>query len=249
MRLAETKAINVSLMALKDCVRARTAASAPGAGHGAHIPYRRSKLTLLMKDVFDVSGQQRPSATVVLAMVSPLARDAAQSANTLAYAAPLRVATAAGAGAAGAGAGASGGAAWERDARDPALWSNLELVAWLQDAAAKAGEPSLDAAALAGGGRDTGAAFCALAEAAVHRRVRAALAPQARKPAEAAALGQALYQALWTALVDAKVRARKPDGSLVTAAEEDAERAAGEQAQKEKDELWKEREKHLATER
>lgn len=247
MRLAETKAINVSLMALKDCVRARTAASQPGAGHGAHVPYRRSKLTLLMKDVFDVSGQQRPSATVVLAMVSPLARDAAQSANTLAYAAPLRVATAASV--AGAGRASGGGVNWERDARDPALWSNAQLVALLQGTATKAGEPSLDAAALAGGGRDAGSAFCALAEAEVHRRVRVVLAPHGRTPAAAAALGQALYQALWTALVDAKVRARKPDGSLVTAEEEEAERAAGEQAQKEKDELWKEREKHLATER
>eukprot|EP00959_Pyramimonas_sp_CCMP1952_P459460 9478298-Pyramimonas_sp.AAC.1 len=51
--MEETKKINLSLMALKDCIRARTLASAPGAAVGAHIPYRRSKLTTLLKDVFD----------------------------------------------------------------------------------------------------------------------------------------------------------------------------------------------------
>ena len=50
--MAETKLINVSLMALKDCIRARSIASNPGTSGVPHIPYRRSKLTLLMKDVF-----------------------------------------------------------------------------------------------------------------------------------------------------------------------------------------------------
>lgn len=77
-------------MALKDCIRARTLASAPGAAQNAHIPYRRSKLTMLLKDVFD-PGCARMCATVVIAAVSPLARDVAASANTLKYAAPLRV--------------------------------------------------------------------------------------------------------------------------------------------------------------
>ena len=49
----ETKQINLSLMALKECIRARTLASAPGAAASVHVPYRRSKLTLLLKDVFD----------------------------------------------------------------------------------------------------------------------------------------------------------------------------------------------------
>lgn len=71
-RMAETKEINKSLMALKECIRARTMASRPGAGAEAHVPYRRSKLTLLMKDVFDV-GCARLCSTVVLAACSPLA--------------------------------------------------------------------------------------------------------------------------------------------------------------------------------
>ena len=99
-RMDETKQINLSLMALKECIRARTMASAPGAALTVHVrlwsfhelqigvvcvrlmlipsclmiptmnsthgddshvcdtcniqvPYRRSKLTLLLKDVFD----------------------------------------------------------------------------------------------------------------------------------------------------------------------------------------------------
>ena len=39
VRMAETKAINTSLSALKECIRARTMASQPGNG-GIHVPYR-----------------------------------------------------------------------------------------------------------------------------------------------------------------------------------------------------------------
>ena len=46
------------------------------------MPYRRSKLTLLMKDVFH-AGCTRLCSTVVLATCSPLASDCAHSANTL----------------------------------------------------------------------------------------------------------------------------------------------------------------------
>lgn len=49
-----TRAINQSLLALKECIRARTAASQPSTDVPVHVPYRRSKLTLLMKDVFEV---------------------------------------------------------------------------------------------------------------------------------------------------------------------------------------------------
>jgi kinesin family protein 2/24 len=40
-RMSETKQINLSLMALKECIRARTLASAPGAGQKLHVPFRR----------------------------------------------------------------------------------------------------------------------------------------------------------------------------------------------------------------
>ena len=43
--MEETKAINLSLMSLKECIRARTKASGPNPTP-VHVPYRRSKLTL-----------------------------------------------------------------------------------------------------------------------------------------------------------------------------------------------------------
>jgi hypothetical protein len=52
------------------------------------VPYRRSKLTLLLKDVFDI-GCTRLCATVVIAAVSPLAKDVAHSANTIGCVAPI----------------------------------------------------------------------------------------------------------------------------------------------------------------
>ena len=88
-RMEETKAVNLSLMALKDCIRARTIASTAAAGEQTFVPYRRAKLTLLMKDVFDV-GCARLCSTVVISCVSPLARDAPHTLNTLGYSAPLR---------------------------------------------------------------------------------------------------------------------------------------------------------------
>ena len=141
-RMEETKAVNVSLMALKDCIRARTLASTAPAGEKVFVPYRRTKLTLLMKDIFDISCS-RLCTTVVLACVSPLAKDAPHTLNTLGYAAPLRVAVQLPSGHV------------ERDERDPALWDHAKALAWLVTAASikpddrfgdgpAAREPSLD---------------------------------------------------------------------------------------------------------
>ena len=46
---------------------AGTLASTPGAGKKTHVPFRRSKLTLLLKDVFDFSCT-RICSTVVIAV-------------------------------------------------------------------------------------------------------------------------------------------------------------------------------------
>ncbi len=82
-RMDETKQINISLNALKECIQARTLASTPGAGT-VHVPYRRSKLTHLLKDVFDVSTT-RLCATCMLATVHPTAKDVSQSCTTIKY--------------------------------------------------------------------------------------------------------------------------------------------------------------------
>lgn len=87
-RQAETKFINTSLMTLKDCIRAR-ALAATSTQH-LHIPYRRSPLTLLLRDCFEIAVR-RPTKTVMIACVSPLLRDARHTINTLRYASLLAV--------------------------------------------------------------------------------------------------------------------------------------------------------------
>ena len=96
-RMKETREINTSLSILKDCIRGRalwsSQDSATGSGKkGAkiHIPYRSSTLTKVLKHVFDVKGE-RSCKTAVLACVTPCARDAAVSKNTLRYAELLRI--------------------------------------------------------------------------------------------------------------------------------------------------------------
>ena len=125
-RMDETKAVNLSLMSLKECIRARTAAAKPADPNNPnarpHVPYRRSKLTLLMKDVFDIECR-RMCSTVVVACVSPSARDAAHSVNTLTYAAPLRVAIAA----------TKDAAPLPVDPKDPVQWSHDRACDWLEE--------------------------------------------------------------------------------------------------------------------
>ena len=80
-RLQETRAINTSLMCLKDCIRNRCQASLDPSQH-VHIPYRQSKLSLLLKDAFELESF-RKSRTVVIANVAPSLMDIAQTLNTL----------------------------------------------------------------------------------------------------------------------------------------------------------------------
>uniref|UniRef100_A0A0A9YU13 Diatom spindle kinesin 1 n=1 Tax=Lygus hesperus TaxID=30085 RepID=A0A0A9YU13_LYGHE len=84
----ETKFINTSLMTLKDCIRARALAST--SSKHLHIPYRRSPLTLLLRDCFEIAVR-RPTKTVVVACVSPLLRDVRHTINTLRYASLLAI--------------------------------------------------------------------------------------------------------------------------------------------------------------
>ncbi|EPY29079.1 hypothetical protein AGDE_10136 [Angomonas deanei] len=63
-RQVETKFINTSLMTLKDCIRSR--AMAATSKQHLHIPYRRSPLTLLLRDCFEIAVK-RPTKTVMIA--------------------------------------------------------------------------------------------------------------------------------------------------------------------------------------
>jgi len=73
-RRSESAEINTSLLSLKECIRAL-------GQKGAHVPYRGSKLTLILKDCFSPD-----SKTTMIAMVSPGASSTDHSLNTLRYA-------------------------------------------------------------------------------------------------------------------------------------------------------------------
>jgi kinesin family member 2/24 len=75
-RRNESAEINTSLLALKECIRAL---DKPGKNH---VPYRASKLTLVLKDCF-TSSQAR---TAMIATMSPGASSADHTLNTLRYA-------------------------------------------------------------------------------------------------------------------------------------------------------------------
>ena len=74
-RRLEGAEINKSLLALKECIRALDSGS-------QHVPYRASKLTLVLKDAFTRSSAK----TVMIACVSPAASSADHTINTLRYA-------------------------------------------------------------------------------------------------------------------------------------------------------------------
>jgi kinesin family protein 2/24 len=74
-RRTESSEINTSLLALKECIRAL-------GGSSKHVPYRASKLTLILKDCFTSSLAR----TTMIATVSPGASSADHTINTLRYA-------------------------------------------------------------------------------------------------------------------------------------------------------------------
>jgi kinesin family protein 2/24 len=85
----QTQAINKSLMALKDCIRNR-ALIALNPSKKLHIPYRGSKLTLLLKDSFELDSTKR-CKTVIIANVSPSVTDIGMTKNTLRFIVPIKV--------------------------------------------------------------------------------------------------------------------------------------------------------------
>lgn len=73
-RRKECAQINSSLAALKECVRLKAS--------GAHfVPYRKCKLTHILKAAFSENN-----STLIVATVSPASKDTEQSLNTLRHA-------------------------------------------------------------------------------------------------------------------------------------------------------------------
>ena len=119
-RLAETKATNTSLSALKDCVRLQREAQAQprvgGEAAAAHVPYRRSKLTRLLRPFLHASTGDGTAACVI-AHLAPLRSAGKHSASTLEFVGSLCGVTR---------------AAIERDAFNAVeRWNPAEVVAWV----------------------------------------------------------------------------------------------------------------------
>lgn len=229
-RMEETKAINLSMMSLKECIRARTMASMPKSGSTTHVPYRRSKLTLLMKDVFDVSCS-RLCSTVVLSHVSPLAKDVAHSKNTIAYASPLRVPA------------QKGSKRLELDVNDPALWTHEQIKSWILDIT----DNEINNIDRLLPDNTCGIEFCRIPEPEIYKRIIATFPIE--NSSRSIELAKIIYSKLWMLICDAKTRKRRPNGTIITIEQEQAEAEAVEQEAKAKQELWASREAHLKSER
>ena len=76
-RLREAQEINSILSCLNECLRARLRGD-------KHVPYRRAKITLLLRDALEVDGA---TSTAFVACVAPSPATATESKRTLEYAA------------------------------------------------------------------------------------------------------------------------------------------------------------------
>ncbi|KAJ3014342.1 UNVERIFIED_CONTAM: hypothetical protein HDU68_000333 [Siphonaria sp. JEL0065] len=116
-RMQESVEINKSLSTLKDCIRNRALAvvSTKHIQLSLCVPYRNSKLTVLLKSAFELSSN-RACKTVVIATLNPSVLDTSHSLNTLRYVSPLKVEV----------------PIFESTSpNDPSSWSNAKLQEWV----------------------------------------------------------------------------------------------------------------------
>ncbi|KAJ3092820.1 hypothetical protein HK100_006836 [Physocladia obscura] len=115
-RAKEKLDINKSLATLKDCIRNR--ALAVLSTKHVHVPYRNSRLTLLLKTAFELSST-RACRTVVIATLNPSVLDTGHSLNTLRYISPLKVEIPV--------------TSESTSPEDPTSWSNTKLKEWVNE--------------------------------------------------------------------------------------------------------------------
>ena len=86
-RLAEGAEINKSLLALKECIRALDVRKTKG-NNDQHVPFRNSKLTLVLRDSF--LGKGNLCKIIMISCVSPSNHSSNHTINTLRYADRLK---------------------------------------------------------------------------------------------------------------------------------------------------------------
>ena len=180
-RIKETKEINKSLMCLKECIRNRARAAADPDTF-VHIPFRQSKLTLLLKEAFELESFKL-SRTVVIATIAPTILDVSMTLNTLRYAAPIKQ-------------GIKNRRQREPDLRNPANWSNERLVEWWVNKT----KGRVQTKALCPW--ESGRQFLSLPETEILTRIC-----DNSKITEK--MAKEYYVSLWKLMVDAKIRERK----------------------------------------
>jgi len=181
-RIKETKEINKSLMCLKECIRNR-AKSAKDPHSLVHIPYRQSKLSLLLKDAFELESHKL-CQTVVFANVSPTLADNAMTLNTLRYVAPIKE-------------GMKNRSKVVPDPRNPASWSNEKLSEWVeQESNGKISSEVLCP-------WESGKQLLSLPESEILKRIMKGNPKIDEKKAKD------FYLRLWKLLVDARMKERK----------------------------------------
>jgi kinesin family protein 2/24 len=191
---AESRDINRTLHVLKECIRGRAIAAATRgkSQQHTHVPYRQSKLTLLLKPVFEV-GALRRVATTVIFCVSPLPSDAAQTSATLASAAHLLKA---------ARAAKEEGAA-PTDTADPVSWTGAKARAFVAARCEELGSTAMDLDAFFGGGL-SGLQLCRMPQQTFMKRVIAA--------GGSAKVADTLYRDLWELLSNVRTEGRRARG-------------------------------------
>jgi kinesin family protein 2/24 len=138
-RMKETIEINKSLSILKDCIRGRAnldLAAKTGSSSAnlraikkAHIPFRHSALTKVLKHVFDPNSQ-RECKTTIIACVCPSLANVAQGRSTLRFAEMLRIQV-------------PKAGPVQYDPRMPFTWSNTQTREWIVKNVSQTGQNSI----------------------------------------------------------------------------------------------------------
>ena len=178
----EKQLINKSLMVMKECIRNR-ALSALNLDKYYHVPFRQSRLTLLLKDAFEVESH-RLCKTVIIACVSPSCADAAMSMNTLRYVTPIKI-------------GQFNKEKIAINPDNPANWTNEQLREWVLIKS----KGNVDAGILCP--FESGLQLLRLPETEFLERVMTGNPNLGEKRAKA------FYTSLWKLLIDARTKERK----------------------------------------
>ncbi|KAJ3077102.1 hypothetical protein HDU98_008537 [Podochytrium sp. JEL0797] len=143
VRLKESIAINKSLMSLKDCIRAASALPSNGEpkdnSSSSYIPFRSSKLTMLLKPTLDPSTA-RSTHMAIFALAAPTIADIPHTFNTYRYALALKSMNSASSGDGmddsvlehTAAVAPAAGPAKKTTATTPMAWSRIKLERWIE---------------------------------------------------------------------------------------------------------------------